>query len=237
MMLLEARDLDTYYGPSQVLHGCSIEVGEGECLAVLGRNGVGKTTLVHSLSGLIEIRKGHVRLGGEDLTHAPPEKRLVAGMTLVPQGHRVFKSLTVTENLTVAERRTGAEEAWTVDDVYDRFPILRERARQSAGNLSGGQQQMLAVGRAMLGNGRLVLMDEPSEGLDPQRVALIGDIIAELKQRGTSVLLVEQRVAFALRVADRVAFMVRGEVVESLDGDAVRADPDIVTRHLGLVGT
>lgn len=235
-MLLEARDLDTFYGPSQVLHGCGIEVDEGECVAVLGRNGVGKTTLVHSLSGLIEVRAGQVRLDGRDLTKAPPEKRLAAGMTLVPQGHRVFKSLTVSENLTVAVRRTDGDAAWTVDDVYDRFPILRERAKQSAGNLSGGQQQMLAVGRAMLGNGRVVLMDEPSEGLDPQRVALIGDIIAELKQRGTSVLLVEQRVAFALRIADRVAFMVRGEVVESLAGDVARADPELVTRHLGLVG-
>ncbi|WP_052665238.1 ABC transporter ATP-binding protein [Nitriliruptor alkaliphilus] len=235
-MLLEARDLDTYYGPSQVLHGCNIEIAEGECVAVLGRNGVGKTTLVHSLAGLIAVRGGSVHFDGKDITKAPPEKRLVAGVTLVPQGHRVFRSLTVTENLTVAERRSDAEGTWRIDDVYDRFPILRERAKQSAGNLSGGQQQMLAVARAMLGNGRVVLMDEPSEGLDPQRVTLIGDIITELKRRGTAVLLVEQRVAFALKVADRVAFMVRGEVVESLDGDVVRADPDLVTRHLGLVG-
>jgi branched-chain amino acid transport system ATP-binding protein len=235
-MLLEARDLDTYYGPSQVLHGCSIDVAEGECVAVLGRNGVGKTTLVHSLSGLIETRGGHVRFDGADVTKAPPEKRLVAGMTLVPQGHRVFKSLTVAENLQVCERATDAPGAWTMADVLERFPILEERSRQSAGNLSGGQQQMLAVARAMLGNGRIMLMDEPSEGLDPARVTLIGDIIRELKQRGTSVLLVEQRVSFALKVADRVAFMVRGEVVETLDAAAVRAAPERVAHHLGLVG-
>ncbi len=235
-MLLEAQDLDTFYGPSQVLHGCSIDVADGECVAVLGRNGVGKTTLVHTLSGLIEARRGLVRFADKDVTKAPPEKRLAGGMTLVPQGHRVFRSLTVAENLQVSVRDADVDGAWKLADVYDRFPILDERANQSAGNLSGGQQQMLAVGRALVGNGRLVLMDEPSEGLDPQRVALIGDIIRELKQRGTSVLLVEQRVTFALQVADRVAFMVRGEVVETLDGDLVRSNPGMVTRHLGLVG-
>lgn len=236
-MLLEAQGLETYYGPSQILHGCSIDVAKGECVALLGRNGVGKSTLVHTLAGLTPTKQGTVRLDGQDITSWPPEKRLAAGMTLVPQGHRVFRSLTVEENLMVAERKGGADDAWTRADVLDRFPILGDRAAQSAGSLSGGQQQMLAVGRAMLGNGRLMLMDEPSEGLDPQRVALIGSIVAEVKARGTAVLLVEQRVNFALRVADRVAFMVRGEVVEVLDGDAVRADPAAVRVHLGLVAS
>lgn len=237
-MLLDARALNTFYGPSQVLHDCRVEVAEGECLAVLGRNGVGKTTLVHSLSGLIPVRDGTVTLGGRDISSLPPEKRLVAGMALVPQGHRVFRSLTVEENLKVSMRRKGGHGTlWTLDDVYDRFPILRDRARQSAGSLSGGQQQMLAVARAMLGNARIVLMDEPSEGLDPHRVAMIGAIVRELKERGTSVLLVEQRVAFALKVADRVAFMSRGEVIETLDVEQVREDPEIVTRNLGLVTT
>ncbi len=235
-MLLEATDLETYYGPSQILHGCGLTIAEGECLALLGRNGVGKTTLVNTLAGMIPAKRGQVRFGGRDITGAPPEKRLVAGMTLVPQGHRVFRSLTVEENLTVATRR-GGDQTWTVDAVYERFPILSDRSNQLAGSLSGGQQQMLAVGRAMLGNGRLMLMDEPSEGLDPQRVALIGSIIAEVKARGTAVLLVEQRVAFALRIADRVAFMARGEVIETLDADLVRQDPSVVTRHLGLVAS
>lgn len=237
-MLLEARGLNTFYGPSQVLHDCEVAVAEGECLAVLGRNGVGKTTLVHSLSGLIPVRDGSVTLGGRDIFSLPPEKRLAAGMALVPQGHRVFRSLTVEENLKVSIRRKGGYGTrWTLDDVYERFPILRDRARQSAGSLSGGQQQMLAVARAMLGNGRLVLMDEPSEGLDPHRVAMVGAIVRELKERGTSVLLVEQRVAFALKVADRVAFMSRGELVETLTVEEVREDPEIVTRNLGLVAT
>lgn len=236
-MLLEGHDLDTFYGPSQVLHGCAVSVADGECLAVLGRNGVGKTTLIHSLAGLIPVRSGRVELDGQDITSLPPEKRLVAGMTLVPQGHRIFRSLTVEENLVVSTRRSGPKDGWDIDDVYDRFPVLKDRAKQSAGSLSGGQQQMLAVGRAMLGNGRVVLMDEPSEGLDPHRVAMIGNIVKELKERGTSVLLVEQRVAFALKVADRVAFMARGEVVETLPCSEVRDDPEIVTRNLGLVAT
>jgi branched-chain amino acid transport system ATP-binding protein len=236
-MLLEAKGLDTHYGHSQILHGCGIDIAQGECVALLGRNGVGKSTLVHTLAGLTEATAGTVALDGTDVTGWPPERRLDAGMTLVPQGHRVFRSLTVEENLQVAERKRGVDGAWTMADVLDRFPILGDRAAQSAGSLSGGQQQMLAVGRAMLGNGRVMLMDEPSEGLDPRRVALIGSIVEEVKARGTAVLLVEQRVKFALKVADRVAFMVRGEVVEVLDGATVRAEPSAVAVHLGLVAS
>ncbi|CAN5641268.1 ABC transporter ATP-binding protein [soil metagenome] len=234
-MLLEAHGLTAFYGPSQVLHGCSIDVADGECVAVLGRNGVGKTTLVHALTGLMPITAGSVRLDGQDLAHRPVEKRLAAGLTLVPQGHRVFRSLTVAENLAVAVRQQNQAGAWRTDDVLQRFPILDERAEQSAASLSGGQQQMLAVARALLGNGRLMVMDEPSEGLDPHRVALIGRILAELKDRGTAILLIEQRVAFALKVADRVAFMERGEIVETVSGDEVRADPESVARNLGLM--
>lgn len=234
-MLLEAHGLTAFYGPSQVLHGCSIDVADGECVAVLGRNGVGKTTLVHALTGLMPITAGSVQLDGQDLTHRPAEKRLAAGLTLVPQGHRVFRSLTVAENLAVAVRQQDQAGAWRTDDVLQRFPILDERAEQSAASLSGGQQQMLAVARALLGNGRLMVMDEPSEGLDPHRVALIGRILAELKDRGTAILLIEQRVAFALKVADRVAFMERGEIVETVSGDEVRADPESVARNLGLM--
>ena len=236
MMLLDAQGLNAFYGQSQVLHGCAIDVAEGECLALLGRNGVGKTTLVHALGGLHPVKGGTVTYGGKDITGMVPEKRLRAGITLVPQGHRVFKSLTVAENLQVSLRPPGSD-GWVMDDVFDRFPILSERSSQAAGSLSGGQQQMLAVARAMLGNGRLMLMDEPSEGLDPQRVALIGSIIEEVKQRGTSVLLVEQRVAFATKIADRVSFMNRGEVTDTLDIATVREDPTIVTRQLGLVGS
>lgn len=234
-MLLEAAELDASYGPSQVLHGCTLDVADGECVALLGRNGVGKSTLVHTLAGLHPAKSGSVRFAGEDITGLSPEKRLRRGITLVPQGHRIFRSLSVEENLEVA-LRPAQDGGWELSDVFDRFPILHERAHQAAGSLSGGQQQMLAVGRAMLGNGRLMLMDEPSEGLDPQRVALMADIAREVKERGTAVLLVEQRVAFALKIADRVAFMVRGEIAETLPAAEVRADPDIVTRNLGLVG-
>ncbi len=231
-MLIEAERIDAFYGPGQVLHGCTVTVGDGECLALLGRNGAGKTTLVHVLAGLHAARGGRVVFDGVDITALPPEKRLRAGIALVPQGHRVFRSLTVEQNLEVAVRRS--EGGWSISDVYDRFQILGQRQSQLAGNLSGGQQQMLAVGRAMVANARLILMDEPSEGLDPQRVALVGSIIDEIRARGSAVLLVEQRVKFAVGIADRVAFMSRGEITEEYPSSVVREDPTIVTRALGL---
>lgn len=231
-MLIEAERLDAFYGPGQVLHGCSVNVAEGECLTLLGRNGAGKSTLVHVLAGMHPAKGGRIVFDGRDITGLPPEKRLRAGIALVPQGHRVFRSLTVEQNLDVAQRMTDG--GWAIADVYERFPILGQRRSQFAGNLSGGQQQMLAVGRAMVANARLILMDEPSEGLDPQRVALMGSIIDEIRARGSAVLLVEQRVKFAVGIADRIAFMTRGEITEEYQSQVVKEDPSIVTRALGL---
>lgn len=230
--MLEVEQLTAHYGSSQVLHGTTLTVAGGECLAVLGRNGMGKTTLVHAITGLHPISSGRVLLDGEDVTAMAAEKRNHAGMALVPQGHRIFRSLTVHENLAVAAA-SGA--TWSIADVVDRFPILGDRREQFAGNLSGGQQQMLALARAMVADAEVVLMDEPSEGLDPRRVQTVAGVVDDLVAAGRGVLLVEQRVAFALQVATRVCIMERGAIHEVMDADAARADPARIHDMLGLV--
>ncbi|WP_327583857.1 ABC transporter ATP-binding protein [Nonomuraea sp. NBC_00507] len=229
--LLGVRGVHTYYGSSHVLQGVSLTVREGEVLGVLGRNGMGKTTLIHTISGLLRPREGEITLGGRSIAGMPAERIARAGLCLVPQGHRVFPSLTVRENLKVAARRGP----WTIDDVADRFPVLRERWNLPAGKLSGGQQQMLTMGRALVGNGRLVLMDEPTEGLDPQTVARIGEVVDELRRRGTSAILVEQKVDFVLRRVDRALVLERGRVVhETADPQALRKDAAALRRLLAV---
>lgn len=233
--MLEVRDIDTFYGASQVLHQLSLDVRDGEFLGVLGRNGMGKTTLVHSIVGLLRPRAGTVVLDGKRLNDLPAEKVAAAGVALVPQGHRVFASLTVKETLAIAVRKLRGNAGWTIDDVYDRFPILSARMNLRASLLSGGQQQMLVMGRAMVRNARLVLMDEPTEGLDPQTVGRIGDVIDELRQRGTSGILVEQKVDFALRRVDRAVVISRGEVAHTTDEpDRLRQDADALRNLLGV---
>jgi len=229
-MVLEVRDLTTHHGSGQVLYGVSLAVGAGECLAVLGRNGMGKTTLVHTVAGLHPATGGQVLLDEVDVTTVAAEQRNRAGMALVPQGHRVFGSLTVTENLAVAAR-PGPHD---VESVLDRFPILRTRSGQRAGNLSGGQQQVLVVARALVANPAVVLMDEPSEGLDPRRVGMVVRMVDDLVAAGTGVLLVEQRVGFALRVATRVAIMERGTITREMDVADARGDPEAIHDLLGL---
>lgn len=236
--MLELRDVHTYYGASHVLQGVSLDVAEGEVLGVLGRNGMGKTTLVHTIAGLLRPRRGSVRFGGREIGGSSAERIARAGMALVPQGHRVFPSLTVKENLKVAVRRAAGPDGWTVDDVVDRFPVLGERYGLSAGLLSGGQQQMLALGRALVGNGRLVLLDEPTEGLDPQTVAKVGDVVDELRRRGTSAVLVEQKVDFALRRVDRAVVLGRGQVVHTTDNpQELRTDTAALRELLAVGGT
>lgn len=236
--MLEIRDIHTYYGASHVLQGLSLDVGEGEVLGVLGRNGMGKSTLVHTVAGLLRPRRGRIRFGGRDIAGVAAERVSRAGMALVPQGHRVFPSLTVRENLKVAARKGTGATAWTVDDVVDRFPVLGERWNLSAGHLSGGQQQMLALGRALVGNARLILLDEPTEGLDPQTVAKVGDVIDELRRRGTSAVLVEQKVDFALRRVDRAVVLGRGQVVHTTDKpDELRTDTATLRELLAVGGT
>ena len=234
-MLLDVAGAHTFYGPSHVLHGLSLHAGEGEVVAVLGRNGMGKTTLVHTIAGLLHPRTGSVRFAGRDITGRAPEQIADLGLALVPQGHRVFGSLTVAENLAVARRKPRDGRGWTVDEVCERFPILRQRWGVRAGSLSGGQQQVLTVARALVGNGRMVLMDEPAEGLDPTTVGLVGDVIEELRARGTAVLVVEQKVDFALALADRAVILSRGTIVhETSSPEALRRDPAAIARHLGF---
>jgi len=234
--MLTVRDVHTFYGSSHVLQGVSLTVADGEVLGILGRNGMGKTTLVHTITGLLRPRRGVITFGGHDIVGAAPERISRAGVTLVPQGHRVFPSLTAGENLKVAVRRgRGRGKDWSVDEIVDRFPVLGERWNTMAGLLSGGQQQMLALGRALVGNGRLIVLDEPTEGLDPRTVGLVAGVIDEIRRRGTAAILVEQKVDFALRRVDRAVVLSRGMVVhEATDPAALRTDTATLNRLLAV---
>jgi branched-chain amino acid transport system ATP-binding protein len=229
--VLDVTGLHTYYGDSHVLHGVSLSVGDGEVLTILGRNGMGKTTLVRSIIGFTPPREGSVRLKGEDVAGWPPYRLIERGVALVPQGRRVFPSLTVRENLDVARRGNGR---WSLERVYELFPRLRERAANRANKLSGGEQQMLAIGRALMCNPDLLLMDEPTEGLAPLLVREVGKVIGELKREGLSILLVEQNLPLALGVADRVHILSRGQIVYSGAPAALSADEDVKSRYLGV---
>ena len=227
--------IDALYADSHVLHGVSFTLNAGRVLALLGRNGAGKTTCIHSIVGFVPPRSGEIRLFGETISRLSPESISRKGVGLVPQGRRIFASLTVRENLAVAaQSRAGATEPWTLERVLDLFPTLRARPQQIAGSLSGGEQQMLAIGRALMGNPRVLLMDEPSEGLAPLIVAEVGRTIALLKQEGQSILLVEQNVRLALDLADDVVLMNTGRVVFAGTIDQLRDDEALITQHLGL---
>ena len=229
--VLEVEDVHTYYGVSHVLQGISLRVGEGEALGILGRNGMGKTTLIRSIIGFTPPRRGAVRLRGDDITRWPPYRMVAAGLALVPQGRRVFHSLTVRENLDVA-RRVGGR--WTRERVEALFPRLAERARSRAGSLSGGEQQMLAIGRALMTDPRLLLLDEPTEGLAPLLVREVGRVLGELRRSGLSILLVEQNLPLALAVVDRVHILSRGQIVHSARPDELAADEPVKSRYLGV---
>ena len=234
--MLEIADLHTYYGESHVLQGISLAVGPGEVVGILGRNGMGKTTLIRSIIGFTPPRRGTVRFKGADITRWPPFRAVERGMGLVPQGRRVFPSLTVKENLEVAHRARAAQgpSSWTLDLVYGMFPRLRERARNRANKLSGGEQQMLAIARALMTNPDLLLMDEPTEGLAPRLVREVGRSIGELKRQGLSILLVEQNLPLALSVADRVLILSRGRIVHTCTPAELAADDAIKSRYLGV---
>ncbi len=234
-MLLEVQEVDTFYGASQALNSASFSVQAGEQIGILGRNGMGKSTLVHTIMGFLRPRRGEIVFDGHKISGASPESIFARGVTIVPQGRRVFGSLTVGENLQIARRARGSGD-WTVDEVCDRLPILRQRWDQPAGLLSGGQQQMLALGRAVVGNGRLVLMDEPSEGLDQHYLALVVETVHELRRRGTAVVVVEQKLRFALDLVDSLHVMVRGHFVDTFAAEDVRRDPAAVLRGLGFGG-
>jgi branched-chain amino acid transport system ATP-binding protein len=229
--VLTVADVHTYYGNSHVLHGVSLGVAPGEVVAILGRNGMGKTTLIRSVVGFSPPRRGRVHFRGEDITAWAPFRRVELGMGLVPQGRRVFASLSVRENLDVARAGTGR---WSLERIYELFPRLRERAPNRANKLSGGEQQMLAIGRALMSNPAVLLMDEPTEGLAPLLVREVGRVIGELKREGLSVLLVEQNLPMAASVADRVHVLNRGEIVYSGTPAALMADEAVKSRYLGV---
>jgi len=229
--VLDVVDVHTYYGESHVLHGVTLTVADGEVLTILGRNGMGKTTLIRSIIGFTPPREGTVRLKGQDVAGFPPYRLVERGVALVPQGRRVFPSLSVRENLDVARRGKGR---WNVERVYELFPRLRERAENRANKLSGGEQQMLAIARALMSNPELLLMDEPTEGLAPLLVREVGRVIGELKREGLSILLVEQNLPLALGVADRVHILSRGQIVYTGAPAALTADEEVKSRYLGV---
>jgi branched-chain amino acid transport system ATP-binding protein len=229
---LSLSSVDALYGESHVLHGVSFTLGAGKVLALLGRNGAGKTTCMNSIIGFLPPRHGAIRLFGEAIERLAPETISRRGIGLVPQGRRVFPSLTVRENLVVA--RQGKTKTWTLERVFDLFPRLKERSHQHAGSLSGGEQQMLAIGRALMGNPKVLLLDEPSEGLAPLIVAEVGRTIARLKAEGQSIVLVEQNVKLALELADDIAILNTGRVAFSGKVEAVRLDEALMTQHLGV---
>ena len=225
--------VDALYGDSHVLHGASFALHAGQVLALLGRNGAGKTTCMNTIIGFIQPRAGTIRLFGEEVGRLPTEAIAHKGVGLVPQGRRVFPTLTVRENLVVAQiARTGNARPWTLERVFDVFPRLQERQHQHAGSLSGGEQQMLAIGRALMGNPRVLLMDEPSEGLAPLIVAEVGRTIARLKEEGQSIVLVEQNVKLAFGLADEVVILNTGRVVYA--GGVGGVGEDLITQHLGV---
>jgi len=228
--MLDVDAVHTYYGESHILHGVSLRVGAGEAVAILGRNGVGKTTLIRTIVGFTPPRAGAVRLEGRPIHRWPPYRIARAGLGLVPQGRRIFAPLSVTENLLLGARAG----AWTDGRVYDMFPRLKERAAQGGGTLSGGEQEMLAIGRALMTNARLLLLDEPSEGLAPLIVREIGRTFVRLKEEGLSILLVEQNVPLALRVADRVYVMSKGQIVYHGTPNELDANEEVKRRFLGI---
>lgn len=235
--MLEIRNIDTYYGDSHVLHNMSLAIGQAEVVAVLGRNGVGKTTLVRSIVGLTPPRNGQILLNGRDITSLHPYQIIRRGVALVPQGRRMFPSLTVRETLEIGAlvaRFDGGRRGWTVERVLEAFPRLKERLDTLTGRLSGGEQEMVAISRALVGYPRLILLDEPSEGLSPQMLAQIGELFRELKASGASMLLVEQQVAFALRLADRVLVMSKGRLVYEGTPAEMLGDTEVGKRYLGL---
>ena len=230
--MLEVDGVHTYYGESHVLHGVSLAVAAGQVVTILGRNGMGKTTLIRSVIGFTPARRGAIRFKGHDVTRWPPFRMVDLGMGLVPQGRRVFPSLSVRENLEVAARSNGG--GWTLERVYTLFPRLKERAINRANKLSGGEQQMLAIGRALMTNPELLLMDEPTEGLAPLLVREVGATIARLKGEGLSILLVEQNLPMALSVADHVHVLSRGQIVHSSSPEELARNHDVQSRYLGV---
>jgi len=233
---LSLRDVDAYYGDSCVLEKVSFALGEGRLLGLLGRNGAGKSTCMNVAVGLLAPRRGRVDVFGEIVSTLPPEQIAARGVALVPQGRRIFRSLTVRENLTVAARRgaPGTPSGWSVETVFAMFPRLKERRSQMAAFLSGGEQQMLAIGRALMNNPRVLLMDEPSEGLAPQIVAEVMATIRKLKASGLSIVLVEQNPQLVFDIADDIVILNSGQVAVADSADGLKGGKVDLRQHLGV---
>jgi branched-chain amino acid transport system ATP-binding protein len=232
---LSVADLHAFYGDSHILHGVSFSLTAGGVLALLGRNGAGKTTCISTIIGFLKPRRGNIRLFGESIEGLSPERISRLGIGLVPQGRRVFPSLTVRENLLVAQQREKTtDRPWNFERIYNMFPRLRERHAQVAGTLSGGELQMLAIGRALMGNPRVLLLDEPSEGLAPLIVVEVGRTIRRLKEEGQSIVLVEQNLKLALDVADQAVILNTGRCVFTGAAGAVFNDEQLIAQNLGV---
>ena len=235
MALLEIKDLEVNYGVIKAIKGVSFDVNEGEIIALIGANGAGKTTILHTITGLIQAKKGSIVFDGKELTKTPPPKIVSMGMAHVPEGRRIFQQLSVLENLKLGAytRKDKSEIASTLKMVYERFPRLEERKNQVAGTLSGGEQQMLAMGRALMSKPRIILMDEPSMGLSPLLVSEIFDIIKVINESGTTVLLVEQNAKKALSIADRAYVLETGKITLSGDAKDLINDESVKKAYLG----
>jgi branched-chain amino acid transport system ATP-binding protein len=235
--MLTLSDVHTYYGKSHILHGVSLEVGRGEVVGLLGRNGVGKSTTLKSVMGLVRPAGGRVTFEGRDTTALAPHQLARLGIAWVPEDRRIFKLLSVIENLRTGLDRSGMDDTRRealLDKVYRAFPVLRERRHQAGGTLSGGEQQMLAIARAMMLEPKIVLLDEPTEGLMPRMVSQIRDIIEMLHGDGVAILLVEQNVPLTLAVSDRVYIMEKGTVRHQAPAAALRADHAVIHQYLGV---
>jgi branched-chain amino acid transport system ATP-binding protein len=232
---LTLSNVDTFYGDSHVLHGVSFTLEAGKVLALLGRNGAGKTTCISTIVGFLTPQLGDIRLFGKSIAGLSPERISRLGIGLVPQGRRIFPSLSVRENLVVARQRLKeTDRPWTLERIFEMFPRLQERHAQYAGTLSGGEQQMLAIGRALMGNPSVLLLDEPSEGLAPLIVAEVGETIKKLRREGQSIILVEQNRKLALDVSDQAVILNTGRCAFVGSSDQVRTDEDLIAKHLGV---
>ncbi len=233
--MLEIKDIHTYIGESYILQGVSMEIPKGKVVALLGRNGMGKTTLIYSIIGFRPIRSGAILFEGQEVSLLPAHRIVRLGIGLVPQGRRIFSSLTVNENLGVPYRGPSrSEKDFDAEKVFGIFPILKERKDQRGGKLSGGEQQMLATGRGLISRPKLLLMDEPSEGLAPLLVRDLGQLIRSFKEQGLTVLLVEQKLSFALEIADDVYVMSKGKIVYHSTPNELWQNEEVKARHLGI---
>ncbi len=232
--MLSVENIHTYYGDSHIIQGLSLKVAEKSLVAVLGRNGVGKTTLVHSINGFTPPKNGQIFFKDKEIAHLPAFQIARMGISIVPQGRRIFPSLTVRENLSIAAKGNRKSRDENIDRIFDMFSGLKDRDKHKGNELSGGEQQMLAIGRALIGNPELILLDEPSEGLAPRLVEDVAVTILKMKDLGISMLLVEQDVDMALELADYAYIVSKGQIVYESDADRLAADEDVKTKYLGV---